>query len=435
MNFIHQVSIFILVSVITALFSQNPEWHTFTPQNSNIPGKYVRCIAFDDSGGTWVGTENGVGRLIDTVWTIYRLENSGLPDNDIHDIEIDSHGNIWIATTYGGLGCFHGDSAWTNYNTSNSGLPETYVTSLAIDSSENLWIGTMFGGLAEYDGSSWTMHTKDSTGLVSQDIEDIEVDHNGNIWIATLQDGLAKYDGINWTTFSAQHLPYQRIWDLEIDPHNYLWIGTAEGYYGPRGGLTRFDGAAWTTWEISNSEIPSNHIWAITNNADISIWIGTSGGISKFDGDSAWTVYNPQNSDLPDTMATAIRADALGNIWIGTYENGLAVFNEKGIKNGIRILYPGKNSGVNVVCYPNPFSTSTNLQVLLRSAECGVPNVSIYDINGRQIARFDQFRIPHSEFGIRLTWDASRHPAGAYFIKARTRNNSFLFSDKIIKLR
>jgi hypothetical protein len=71
--------------------------------------------------------------------------------------------------------------------------------------------------------------------------------------------------------------------------------------------------------------------------------------------------------------------------------------------------------------YPNPFSTSVNIQVLMRNAECGMPNINVcvYDINGRQMARFDQFRIPHSAFGIRHTWNPTDQPAGTYIIKAQ----------------
>jgi hypothetical protein len=72
-----------------------------------------------------------------------------------------------------------------------------------------------------------------------------------------------------------------------------------------------------------------------------------------------------------------------------------------------------------VECYPNPFSTSVNIRALVRNDECGMMNINacIFDINGRQIARFDQFRIPHSAFRNSYTWDAQNQPAGIYILK------------------
>jgi dienelactone hydrolase len=72
--------------------------------------------------------------------------------------------------------------------------------------------------------------------------------------------------------------------------------------------------------------------------------------------------------------------------------------------------------------WPNPFSTSVKIQVLVRNDECGMMNVSIFNINGRQIDRFDQFRIPHSAFGNSYIWDASSHPNGTYLIRIKVGN-------------
>lgn len=57
------------------------------------------------------------------------------------------------------------------------------------------------------------------------------------------------------------------------------------------------------------------------------IWIGTDNhGLVKFDG-VAWTVYNVSNSSIPYNSISALEVDMYGNKWIGTSYNGLAKFN------------------------------------------------------------------------------------------------------------
>jgi hypothetical protein len=97
-----------------------------------------------------------------------------------------------------------------------------------------------------------------------------------------------------------------------------------------------------------------------------------------------------------------------------------------------------------VQVFPNPFNTSTNIQVLMRNAECGMMNVyvDIFDIHGRFVGAIGrggvltknannlrtpplqrQFRIPNSAFGNSFTWVTSNQPAGTYLIRIKAGNN------------
>ncbi len=83
------------------------------------------------------------------------------------------------------------------------------------------------------------------------------------------------------------------FWLLSIDANGNKWIGT----YG--GGLAKFDGTTWTTYNTANSGLPNNYVRAIAIDANGNKWIGTyGGGLAKFDG-TTWTTYNTANSGLP----------------------------------------------------------------------------------------------------------------------------------------
>src|SRR5687768_13503873 len=101
-------------------------WTNYNTSNSPIPENAVRCIAIDNNGVKWIGTDYGLAAFDDVNWTVYQTFNSGIPDNSIRSLAVDDQDNIWIGTFNNGLVRFDG-SNWIIYNISNSGLPDNYV--------------------------------------------------------------------------------------------------------------------------------------------------------------------------------------------------------------------------------------------------------------------------------------------------------------------
>jgi ligand-binding sensor domain-containing protein len=115
-------------------------------------------------------------------------------------------------------------------------------------------------------------------------------------------------------------LPYNIVYSIAIDGSGNNWIGTG-------GGLAKYDGTTWTVYTTSNSGLPNNDVTSIAIDGSGNKWIGTyGGGLAKFDG-TAWTVYTTSNSGLPDNYVRSIAIDGSGNKWIGTYNSGLAKYD------------------------------------------------------------------------------------------------------------
>jgi hypothetical protein len=119
-------------------------------------------------------------------------------------------------------------------------------------------------------------------------------------------------------------LPDNWVTAIAIDGKGNKWIGTF-------GGLVKFDGVNWTVYKESNSGLPDNRVCAIAIDGGGNKWIGTyGGGLAKFDGVN-WTVYNTSNSGLPHNNVWLIAIDRRGNKWIGTGSllrgEGLAKFD------------------------------------------------------------------------------------------------------------
>jgi ligand-binding sensor domain-containing protein len=113
-------------------------------------------------------------------------------------------------------------------------------------------------------------------------------------------------------------LPSDIIIAITIDGQGNKWIGTC-------GGLVKFDGINWKVYNKANSGLPSDTVVAITIDKQGNKWMGTLRGLAKFD-DVNWTVYDTNNSGLPYNVIYTISIDGQGNKWIGTGQ-GLAKFD------------------------------------------------------------------------------------------------------------
>jgi PAS domain S-box-containing protein len=119
-----------------------------------------------------------------------------------------------------------------------------------------------------------------------------------------------------WQT--EQGLPQNSVTALLQDHDGYLWIGTF-------GGLARFDGERFKV--LDSGGIPgfdNNNILSLYESRAGVLWIGTvAGGLFRFQNGVA-TKYT-EREGLPSRFIDSIRGDAEGNVWIKT-SRGIAKF-------------------------------------------------------------------------------------------------------------
>ena len=189
-----------------------------------------------------------------------------------------------------------------------------------------------------------------------------------------------------WTTYNVSNsqLPFDRIGPLVFDAQGNLWIASGDLSPGSSaGGLAKFDGENWTVYNTSNSGLPANFVSALAFDDQGNLWIGTAfGGLAQFDGEN-WIVYNRGNSGLPYNIVWALDFDPLGNLWIGTVEpicgseaGGLAKFDGQNWT-----VYNKTNSGL----------TSNDIWDLLVDAQGNlwVGTGDDYTPQGGGLAKFD----------------------------------------------
>jgi signal transduction histidine kinase/ligand-binding sensor domain-containing protein len=113
-------------------------------------------------------------------------------------------------------------------------------------------------------------------------------------------------------------LPEQTVQAFAQTPDHYLWIGTT-------GGLLRFDGARFRLYDRSNTpQLTENSVFVLMVSRDGSLWIGTEGGGLVRYTHGKFRAYGAADG-LSAEFVRALIQDSHGTIWVGT-DNGLLRF-------------------------------------------------------------------------------------------------------------
>jgi signal transduction histidine kinase/ligand-binding sensor domain-containing protein len=110
-------------------------------------------------------------------------------------------------------------------------------------------------------------------------------------------------------------LPEETVQAFAQTPDHFLWIGTT-------GGLVRFDGAQFVVFDRDNTPaLRENGIFCLLAAADGTLWIGTEGGgVASYRNRTfqAWS----KAEGLTNGYVRSLREDSAGAIWMGT-DDGL----------------------------------------------------------------------------------------------------------------
>ena len=127
----------------------NVAFLTDQTDSSSIPGDYIKVIHESNQGDIWVGTNNGLSRVIlnpDSLQAskfynyLHNPEDfHTLSNNEINSIFIDSEGLIWLGT-YHGLNCLDPNSNLVKHYDSKDGLPSDIVYGITQGKNQKLWI-------------------------------------------------------------------------------------------------------------------------------------------------------------------------------------------------------------------------------------------------------------------------------------------------------
>ncbi len=306
----------------------------------------VTAILEDRTGVLWVGTYDGLNRsLVHRPFHTYTYQpyhQAGLSHPKASQVYAGQDGALWIGTLGGGLNRVdRATGAVTVYRhdpRDPNSLSHDEVTALWEDDDGALWAATLGGGLNRLNPvtGAFTHYQHDPTDPANRGRDRIYAayqDTDDRVWIATVFQGLAAFDPATeryqyYTHDPAdpQSLSADMVWPLFEDADGALWIGTIGG------GLNRLDRATgvFTRYQHDPEDphsLSGDRVVTITEDAGGALWIGTMGeGVNQFDRATGRFRAYTMADGLPHNDVACILPDHRGHLWIGTV-GGLARFD------------------------------------------------------------------------------------------------------------
>ncbi len=303
----------------------------------------------DEATDVYLGTETaGVQRIRLALDRFDIVEPAsgvaeGLENNRIRDLFLDRQGLLWVGTWGGGLGKARPKPRFSHIRPSgNARLSPPTATIMNIAASDRrrvVWLATLGSGLVRWDretGRFDSFFSQPEHPL--QSLSTIYEDAEGVLWTGRLGDALHELDPDDPESIRASHpLPtgadpgWLRLAFESPEYPNTLWIGTQ------RAGLLRFNSATrqveghWSHDVNDATSIPSNEIWDMAATRDGFLWIGTVGGLARFDprtGLFRTYVHDPFDPEtLSSNRIATVVVDTTGILWAGASDNGFNRFD------------------------------------------------------------------------------------------------------------
>ena len=258
-------------------------------------------------GAIWMGSIAGAlvridpNSLVGRQWKLPKL----------YSVVIDSQQNVWAATS---SGLYELSSNWAHSDptlTEDPAFGSVYqrFSSLCVDAQGKIWAAAD-QGLFLKDGKGWHSIDLGSSGAHP---DTIAIDQDGYIWAAGPSQELMRLKVDGYRVTEVKHigrppLLSQQIVALMVDHRGWLWVGQDAG-------LTVFDGRSWRSYTQDDGLLWNDvDSFALAEDLDHSIWIGTSGGLSH--------LITPQDAPTGLPQAPAFSQVTYGNKLLG---NGSAV--------------------------------------------------------------------------------------------------------------
>jgi ligand-binding sensor domain-containing protein/signal transduction histidine kinase len=324
-----------------------------------LPDAWIRSLAPDPRGGIWVGThQNGVAWIADSGVESYGVR-SGLGDGHAVKLVDGADGTWWVSTEISGLyelrdggvrllpgserppfdrtqhhllragadtwwlgtpqGLFRARGSRLELSAAQAvagppGLAGANVTWLGLDPDGRTTVGTVRGEIFAGSAQDEALE-RQSLGLRGRAVRGMAWTADGAVWIS---DGLdlwrAREGGTDVEPVAVDAIAPAELQprELLVDRRGWLWAGT------------RFRGVAYSREPAAPSPVferltsadglASDVVYALTEDAEGSLWIGTGRGIQRFDPRTG-TLESPGVEGLPSEWVLDLSFDERGDLW------------------------------------------------------------------------------------------------------------------------
>jgi len=160
--------------------------------------------------------------------------------------------------------------------------------------------------LFSYTPRLWQMQD----GLPEQVVQAFAQTADRYLWIGTT-GGLVRFDGERFLTFDRENTPAfsdNNVFCLTVTRNNTLWIGM-EG-----GGLIRYRDGVFHSFSSSDG-LTNSFVRVVYEDSEGKVWVGTDSGLFQLSGERLDRVDN--TASIPAVAVHAIHQDRRGRLWVG----------------------------------------------------------------------------------------------------------------------
>jgi ligand-binding sensor domain-containing protein/signal transduction histidine kinase len=239
----------------------------------------------------------------------------GFPHAPVYAIGQTADGYLWIGT---GAGLVRFDGFSFHMVRDDSGkFAITSVPELAADNDGCLWLRLQDAKLLRYCNGAF----ETPSSAIEQNVSAMSRTNRGDVMFAQFDKGVYTFrgGGVHLLT-SASNLSRTPATALAQTANGDVWIGTRDA------GVFRRE--AGKTSPIAN-ELPHVKINCLVADGEKSVWIGTDGGVMRWNGNQLAVAGTPAFAG--HFQALSIARDRDSNVWVGTDSRGLLRYNSQGV--------------------------------------------------------------------------------------------------------
>jgi len=311
----------------------------------------IADIAEDGNSVLWIGSSIGL--------VSYNLNTNKLklhpinkyvgkkPDADLVERLIaDNTNKIWLSFNNNGICIYDPESCVFRFFVNEPGnlksLSDNNIERIYQDNNHNIWVGTYNGGLNKFNpvDSSFTRIVIDKDNSLTSRVRAMFEDDEGYLYFGTrgglyIMENTNKFTLCGHTDHVFSKLNQNSVCNAYRDNVGGVWLGTYAGganyadlYRKP---FSLYEAKVDNEYFLKNPVV-----YAITEDKNGNLWIGTDGGLNFLNRKSGKYKYFTHDPNNPNSLTyndiKCLEWDNEDNLWIGTNRGGLVKYNLKSKK-------------------------------------------------------------------------------------------------------
>ncbi|MBN8481165.1 MAG: diguanylate cyclase [Xanthomonadales bacterium] len=341
-----------------------------------LPGNFIYALSQTRDGELLVGTSIGLHRLREGRFEPLG-EALGIPTATIRTIVAAADGSLRVG---GDGGAWRIDAALTHAERFFS----ERVVSIIEDSHQVLWISTMANGVARLRGDR--LETIGAQrGIIGRGTSALFEDREGLIWVGTTNGLFRIADGVAHGLTHADGLRDDYVRSILETADGAIWIGHAVG-------VDRWVEGRMEHIDLAARGHPASSVLALAKANGGGVWLGTyDQGVLRIGGsdDPRLPTRLDRRDGLQANHVRAIAQTRDGTLWIGTSE-GLAAWKDGAMRRfgraeGLpsdytRLLHEGRDGTLWIGTTTGIAALATDGGLRAWSSESGFPAEGVFDV-------------------------------------------------------